>query len=129
MEEREGAITCICNAQNAVADVDEFHMNNIISNLLDNALKYSPGKPEIFVSTRNVDGKIEISVSDKGVGMSPDAQKRVFEKFYRVSTGNVHDVKGFGLGLAYVKSMVEAHGGTIAVRSAPGKGSTFTILI
>jgi len=129
VEEREGVISCVCQANNPVIEADEFHFNNIMSNLLDNALKYSPGKPEIFVSTRNVNDKIEISVSDKGMGMTPDVQKRVFEKFYRVSTGNVHDVKGFGLGLAYVKNMVEAHGGTISLRSAPGKGSTFTILI
>ncbi|MFQ5448591.1 MAG: sensor histidine kinase, partial [Saprospiraceae bacterium] len=106
---------------------DLTHVSNIINNLLDNANKYSPEKPEITVASRNIPGGVQITISDKGIGMSAAARKHIFEKFYRVHTGNRHDVKGFGLGLSYVKAMMTAHKGTIEVKSELGKGSSFVL--
>ncbi|MBL7865467.1 MAG: HAMP domain-containing histidine kinase [Cyclobacteriaceae bacterium] len=106
---------------------DALHLSNVIYNLLDNAIKYSKGIPEIRVSTRNVDGKIEVTVTDHGIGIPSSDLGRIFDKFYRVSTGNVHDVKGFGLGLSYVKHMVEKHLGKISVESVVNKGSSFKL--
>ena len=103
------------------------HISSMINNLLDNANKYSPEKPEISVATRNVNGGLEVIVSDKGIGISKEAKKHIFEKFYRVHTGNLHDVKGFGLGLSYVKAMMDAHKGKIDVKSDLGKGSSFIL--
>jgi two-component system phosphate regulon sensor histidine kinase PhoR len=127
IENRNGSVKLHLNAPDSLTMMDEVHFTNIITNLLDNAIKYSPGFPDITITTRNEKNQIVIAVSDKGIGMSKEAQKRVFEKFYRVPTGNIHNVKGFGLGLSYVKIMTEAHGGSIAVQSEPGKGSTFEI--
>lgn len=106
---------------------DRLHLTNIMTNLVDNAIKYSGAEPEILISTYNKDTGIEIDIKDNGVGMTPETQKLIFDKFYRLPTGNLHDVKGFGLGLYYVKSMVEAHKGTIHVKSEINKGSTFTL--
>lgn len=108
---------------------DRTHFSTVIKNLLDNAAKYSPGRAEIEVRASERDGHINISVSDNGIGIPRGAQKRIFEKFYRVPTGNRHDVKGFGLGLYYVNDMVAKHGGKIAVESAPERGTTFTITV
>jgi len=108
---------------------DEVHLTNVIYNLIDNALKYSPEQPQINISTSSSDKGIQIAVKDNGIGIPKEAQKHVFEQFYRVSTGNVHDVKGFGLGLYYVKVIAEAHRGKIAVQSQSGKGTTFTLFI
>lgn len=124
-----GTIVTNLNAQKPVIEGDVTHISSIINNLLDNAEKYTPEKPEIVISTKDVKGGVEFSVTDNGIGMSKDALKNIFEKFYRVHTGNLHDVKGFGLGLSYVKAMVDAHHGKIQVKSEPGKGSTFTILL
>ncbi len=106
---------------------DLFHLTHIFNNMLDNANKYSPNKPKIEVVAKDDGNFIAVSFKDNGIGMSKDAQRKIFDKFYRVPTGNVHDVKGFGLGLSYVKTMLEAHHGTISVKSDVGKGSTFTI--
>lgn len=127
IENRGGKLQCHLDAQQTIIDADDVHITNIIFNLLDNAIKYSTEQLDISVSTRNVKGGIAISVSDKGIGMNKEQQRRVFERFYRVPTGNIHNVKGFGLGLSYVKAMVEAHGGSIKVISELQKGSTFEI--
>jgi two-component system phosphate regulon sensor histidine kinase PhoR len=99
----------------------------MINNLLDNAAKYSPAYPEIQVITKNIDGMFVVEVHDKGIGIGNEDQKQIFRKLYRVHTGNVHDVKGFGLGLFYVKTMAEAMGGSVHVRSELTKGSVFEI--
>ena len=113
---------------------DRTHFSNIISNLIDNAIKYSHGEAEVAIHCRKVtvegqNEQTEISVSDHGIGIAPEKQKHIFDKFYRVPTGNLHDVKGYGLGLFYVKTMIEKHGGSVSVKSELGKGSTFTIRI
>jgi two-component system phosphate regulon sensor histidine kinase PhoR len=127
VEKRNGRLIKIMNAKEHELITDQVHLINILNNLLDNANKYSPEIPEITVETRNAESKIIIGISDKGIGMSKDVLNRIFEKFYRVPTGNLHDVKGFGLGLAYVKTMSMALGATIEVKSQPGKGSTFEL--
>ena len=108
---------------------DRTHFSNIISNLIDNAVKYSKEEAELSISCRQTGGTVTISVTDRGIGIPLDKQKHIFDKFYRVPTGNLHNIKGYGLGLFYVKSMVEKHGGTITVKSEPDKGSTFTITL
>ena len=106
---------------------DRFHLSNIIGNLIDNAIKYSGESVRIDITARRANESTEIRIRDNGIGIAPDKQKHIFEKFYRVPTGNVHDVKGYGLGLYYAKTMVEKHGGTITVTSTPGKGSEFVL--
>ena len=98
----------------------------LLDNLIDNANKYSAEKPEIHIRTYNTADKIVVEISDYGIGIATEDQKKIFDKFYRVHTGNIHNVKGFGLGLNYVKTMIEAHGGSVSVKSAPGKGSAFS---
>lgn len=129
VKERNGKIQCFLNALHHEVTADVNHLTNVISNLLDNANKYSPESPEITISTHDREDGVVISVEDKGIGMSKDKQKYIFDKFYRVSTGNIHDVKGFGLGLAYVKMMVDAHKGHINLSSEPGKGSRFDLFL
>ncbi|TND09549.1 MAG: histidine kinase [Bacteroidetes bacterium] len=129
VEKKEGTISVQLHAENPVIECDKTHVLNVIYNLLDNAIKYTPGKPEIRVETRNTGQGIEISVSDNGIGISKDNQKKIFDKLFRVPTGNVHDVKGFGLGLSYVKAIAEKHGGTVGVDSEPGKGSRFFVYL
>lgn len=129
IEIRDGVVSQSLNAKYSLIKADKVHLSNVIYNLLDNANKYSPRKPQILVSTSDAEGGIYISINDKGMGISKANQKRIFEKLYRVPTGDVHNVKGFGLGLSYVKFIVEKHGGSIQVESEPGKGSTFTIFL
>jgi len=127
VEERGGTLTEDFTAERFILKVDEFHLSNALINLLDNANKYSPEKPEINIKTRNEGNKYVIEISDKGMGMEPFNKKKIFEKFFREETGNVHNVKGQGLGLSYVKRIIELHGGQVLVESAKGLGSTFTV--
>ncbi len=110
-----------------VLDADRFHLSNILSNLIDNAIKYSGSSIRIDITAKATDAGTEIRVRDNGIGIAPDKQKHIFEKFYRVPTGNIHDVKGYGLGLYYARTMAEKHGGSLSVTSAPGKGSEFIL--
>ncbi len=112
-----------------VLDADRFHLSNIVSNLIDNAIKYSGDSVHIDITAKATDEGVEIRVRDNGIGIAPEKQKHIFDKFYRVPTGNIHDVKGYGLGLYYAKTMVEKHGGTIEVSSTPGKGSEFILTL
>jgi two-component system phosphate regulon sensor histidine kinase PhoR len=125
--QNQGNISSSLNAKQHVIGGDKIHLTNVIYNLLDNAIKYSNGQPDIHVSTRSNKKSMFITVADKGVGIKKEDQKRIFEKLYRVPTGDVHDVKGYGLGLSYVKSIVEKHNGTASVHSEIKKGSKFTI--
>lgn len=127
LREKQGEIITSWKAIKQEIQADKLHLTNVFANLIDNAIKYCGGKPEIIIQTINQSNGIMIEVQDNGIGISAENQRRVFQKFYRVSTGNVHDVKGFGLGLSYVKIMVEAHGGSIHLKSELGKGSTFSI--
>jgi len=129
IELREGDLSFDFKADNPEIEADEVHLTNIIFNLLDNANKYSPEKPQISIQTEETPEGIAIRVSDKGIGMTKESIKNIFEKFYRVPTGNLHDVKGFGLGLSYVKKIVEEHKGKIRVQSKLGEGSTFEIIL
>ena len=123
---REGKIEYHISGSNPLLG-DKFHLQNVFTNLLDNAIKYCKTTPVIQVLTSIADKGLTIEIIDNGIGISAENQKRVFQKFYRVPTGNVHDVKGFGLGLSYVKTITEAHGGRVTLLSEPDKGSTFKI--
>lgn len=129
VEKRGGSMKVQIDINDPYIEGDFFHLSNIINNLLDNANKYSRDAPLITIDARDTAKEILISVKDQGIGMTKETQKKIFDKFYRVPTGNIHDVKGFGLGLAYVKTMVEAHHGKINVESELEKGSNFTIHI
>lgn len=127
VEQKGGTISSNFTSTHSIIIADKVHFTNIIYNLLDNANKYSPNEPQILVNVTDKENGLCISVSDNGKGMTKEQQKMIFEKFYRVPTGSVHDVKGFGLGLYYVKTILEKHGGNIKVNSAENEGSTFTI--
>jgi two-component system phosphate regulon sensor histidine kinase PhoR len=129
VEEKQGELEVEMEAEDDLILADEVHFTNLINNLLDNALKYSKEKPHIKLSTKNTGNQFKIKVEDNGIGMNKETLSRIFEKFYRSHTGNVHNVKGFGLGLSYVKTMVDAHHGTIKAESVLGKGSSFYITI
>lgn len=129
VEPREGSVKTELNASRPFVEGDLTHISSVINNLLDNANKYSPEHPHITISTRNVDDGVEVTVADRGVGMTKEQRKQIFDRFYRVHTGNRHDVKGFGLGLSYVKAIAEAHHGSIDVQSEPGKGSDFILFL
>ncbi len=129
VKSRNGDVIKKLEAENPVLNVDEVHFTNIIFNLLDNAVKYSDEEPNITVSTKQNGKGVLVSVADQGIGIRKQDQKRIFDQFYRVSTGNLHDVKGFGLGLSYVKKIVDAHHGDIRLKSEYRKGTTFEIFI
>ena len=127
LADKNGEAALQLNADNDLIEADEVHFSNLISNLVDNAVKYSNNNLLIKVSTFNIGKNISIRIEDNGIGMNKETQKRIFEKFYRAHTGNLHNVKGFGLGLSYVKTMVDAHGGKIRVDSTLGRGTAFII--
>lgn len=131
LEEKKGRAELVLNAENDLINADEVHFSNLINNLIDNAIKYSKENTPVYVKiTTQSNGKnLVIRVEDNGIGMNKETQKRVFERFYRAHTGNIHNVKGFGLGLSYVKTIIEAHHGQIKADSTLGKGSTFIIEI
>jgi two-component system phosphate regulon sensor histidine kinase PhoR len=129
VHQRNGKIRLNLNAEQHFLYGDGEHLTNLVNNLLDNAIKYSPEVLEIIITTQNREKGIILSVEDKGIGMTKTVQTKIFERFYRQSSGNVHDVKGFGLGLNYARSIIEAHKGTINVFSEPGKGSRFEIFL
>ena len=127
LEQKNGKLDVHLDAAVDNVLIDEVHFTNIVNNLLDNAMKYSKDEPKIKLTTFNNGQHFKIRIEDDGIGMNKETLSRIFEKFYRAHTGNVHNVKGFGLGLSYVKTMVEAHLGTIKAESVLGKGSTFTL--
>ncbi|MDE3125025.1 MAG: HAMP domain-containing histidine kinase [Bacteroidota bacterium] len=127
LKEKDAKVLLQLNAKNDLLVADEVHFSNLLSNLIDNAIKYSQEQLEIKITTHNTSKYLFIMIEDNGIGMSKETIKRVFEKFYRAHTGNVHNVKGFGLGMSYVKTVIDAHKGKIKVDSTLGKGTTFTI--
>jgi two-component system phosphate regulon sensor histidine kinase PhoR len=129
LEEKKGKVELQLNAQTDLVNADEVHFSNLVNNLVENAVKYAKDDvpPQIKLSTQSNGKHFTMRIEDNGIGMNKDTVKRIFEKFFRAHTGNVHNVKGFGLGLSYVKTMVEAHDGDIKAESTLGKGSTFTI--
>ena len=127
LSQRNGSLIQEFNAEKYEFKIDEFHLSNVLINLLDNANKYSPDTPEITVSTKNEGNWYVITVEDKGMGMELENKTRIFEKFFREETGNIHNAKGQGLGLSYVKKIMELHKGQIFVESQKGKGSKFIL--
>ncbi len=129
LEDKKGKIELQLKAQNDLINADEVHFSNLVNNLVDNAVKYAKDNipPVIKLSTQSNGKRFTFRIEDNGIGMNRDTVKRIFERFYRAHTGNVHNVKGFGLGLSYVKTMVEAHAGDIKAESTLGKGSAFTV--
>ncbi|MDQ2751447.1 MAG: HAMP domain-containing histidine kinase [Bacteroidota bacterium] len=129
LAEKGGKAILNLNAKNDLINGDEIHFTNLVNNLIDNAVKYSKADLHIVITTHSTGRNFIMQVADNGIGMSKETVKRIFEKFYRAHTGNIHNVKGFGLGMSYVKSVVDAHHGRIRVEGVQGKGSTFTIEI
>ena len=129
IEQKNGTIKTDLQATNPVIRADRFHMTNVVFNLLDNANKYSLNEPHILVKDFNKSNGFQLEITDNGIGISKSNQQKIFDKLYRVPTGDIHDVKGFGLGLSYVKAIIDKHNGTIDIRSELNKGSTFIIFI
>ena len=128
-KERNVKIELITNGGPNIVSGDKIHLTNALANLLDNALKYGPDNATIEIRLNNANGKALISVHDHGIGIAMADQDTIFERFYRVHTGNVHNVKGFGLGLHYVKQIAKEHGGKVTVQSELGSGSVFTLML
>jgi two-component system phosphate regulon sensor histidine kinase PhoR len=129
IESVNGSLTVNVDKLPTTVELDEVHISNVLNNLIDNAVKYSPSNPQVEILARTQDQGFSIQVKDHGMGMPREALSNIFDAFYRVPTGNVHNVKGFGLGLSYVKKIVEAHGGKVHVKSKLGEGSTFEIYL
>lgn len=127
LQEKEGKAETFLNAKRDYVEVDQVHFRNVLSNMIDNAIKYSKENLLLKITTHSTAKNFVMRFEDNGIGMSKETVKRIFEKFYRAHTGNIHNVKGFGLGLSYVKTIIDAHHGRIKVESTPGKGSSFTI--
>jgi len=129
LETTNGEIILELQAEDHQVFADQHHITNILNNIIDNAIKYSSRKPLIKISSVNKGDGISISISDNGIGIDKHQQKKIFDTFYRVPTGNIQDVRGYGIGLSYVKKLVEAHGGTISVESKLNKGTTFNLFL
>jgi two-component system phosphate regulon sensor histidine kinase PhoR len=129
IENKQGNLKLNLAADKFIVNGDKIHLTNALCNLIDNAIKYAKEKPDLSIQTFNSSQNLIIVVADKGIGIEKKYQKQVFDKFFRVPTGDVHDVKGFGLGLAYIKKIIELHEGTIELESEAGQGTTFTITI
>ena len=129
VEIKDGQIITEFNASDSELFADRMHLENVVQNLLDNANKYAPVRPHIRISTQDYKNGIVLSIGDNGIGISKSDQKKIFDKLYRVPEGNIHNFKGFGLGLSYVRTIVEKHGGTIRLDSEVGKGTTFELFI
>jgi len=127
LKQNDADVSCHFEAKNSMLWGDAIHLNDVFSNLISNSLKYTIEKPAICIETKNTADEIQIIITDNGIGIPPREFKRIFEKYYRISTGDTHPTKGFGIGLYYVKTVVKAHQGTISVKSENRKGSTFTI--
>ncbi|MEA3443242.1 MAG: HAMP domain-containing sensor histidine kinase, partial [Bacteroidota bacterium] len=127
IQKKEGSIVLDLDKKSTLIKADEIHLTNVVFNLLDNAIKYCSETPHIKLSTQALQNGVSIGVIDNGIGIAKEYQQKIFENFFRVSTGNIHNVKGFGLGLSYVKKIVDEHQGTIKVESKPGSGTTFTL--
>jgi len=129
LEELGGEISLQLPTQEIEVQADKTHINNVLYNLIDNAIKYSKGKPKVDISLTEIENSIQLSVKDNGIGISNEYQSKVFDKFFRVPTGNIHDVKGFGLGLFYISNICKSHGWEINLDSKEGKGTTVTLFI
>jgi two-component system phosphate regulon sensor histidine kinase PhoR len=129
IQELDGKIEIVHSASHSFVYGDELHLTNVLVNLISNSIKYSKESPDIVIRTQNNDDAILVSVSDKGIGIPVKYHKYIFDKYYRVPTGDVHNAKGFGIGLAYVKRVVDAHGGSVSVESTVDSGTTLTILL
>jgi two-component system phosphate regulon sensor histidine kinase PhoR len=127
LDHSKGSLLSKLDAENTIVDGDRTHLSNALCNLFDNAIKYSGPNPSLKVSTYNEGSDLVILLSDQGIGIEKGYHKKVFEKYFRVPTGDVHNVKGFGLGLAYVKQILDSHGGSVSLQSESGKGTTFTL--
>lgn len=128
-DKAQATLTFEKSGKDFVVEGSAVHLTNVIHNLLDNALKYSPQKPEVLLSLKESGSMVTIAVTDKGIGIPPEYQSRIFERFFRMPTGDVHNIKGYGLGLSYVEQVIRRLGGTITVASVPGQGSTFTVIL
>jgi two-component system phosphate regulon sensor histidine kinase PhoR len=129
VEIKDGLIIKDFRAGTSILEGDKVHLTNLVYNLLDNANKYTPRKPVIRISTENTTNGIQMTIEDNGIGISKNEQKKIFDKLYRVPTGNIHEVRGFGLGLSYVKAIIEEHHGKISVESDVNKGTRFKVFL
>jgi len=127
--EKHGAMVSVTQSGDSVLEGDRLHLLSVVFNLLDNALKYSKSQPSIHISIDGEDSSVRLSISDNGIGIAPEYKNRIFEKFFRVPTGDAHNAKGYGLGLSYVAQVVEKHRGTISVDTQVSKGTTITLTI